>query len=140
MKGTPPWIDLRLEQAVQSCCIAAIEKSILRSAHDISDGGIAIALAECCISGPEKPLGVRIEMREMIRGDALLFSESQSRIVVSLAEENLEQLRQVAAEHHVPMQVIGSVGGTSFVVQPLLRLPVDELRAIWSAGLTSRIK
>jgi phosphoribosylformylglycinamidine synthase len=79
-------------------------------------------------------------MREMIRGDALLFSESQSRIVVSLAEENLEQLRQVAAEHRVPMQVIGAVGGTSFVVQPLLRLPVDELRAIWSAGLTSRIK
>jgi phosphoribosylformylglycinamidine synthase len=97
-------------------------------------------LAECCVSGPEKPLGVRIEMREMIRGDALLFSESQSRMVVSLAEENLEQLQQVAAEHHVPMQVIGSVGGTSFVVQPLLRLPVDELRAIWSAGLTSRIK
>jgi len=140
VKGTPPWIDLRLEQAVQSCCVAAIEKGILRSAHDISDGGIAIALAECCISGPEKPLGVRIDMREMIRGDALLFSESQSRIVVSVAEENLEQLREVAAEHHVPMQVIGAVGGTSFVIQPLLRLPVDELRAIWSAGLTSRIK
>ncbi|MET0224233.1 MAG: phosphoribosylformylglycinamidine synthase subunit PurL, partial [Terrimicrobium sp.] len=110
VKGTPPWIDLRLEQAVQSCCVAAIEKGILRSAHDISDGGIAIALAECCISGPEKPLGVRIEMREMIRGDALLFSESQSRIVVSVAEENLEQLREVAAGHHVPMQIIGAVG------------------------------
>jgi phosphoribosylformylglycinamidine synthase len=79
-------------------------------------------------------------MREMIRGDALLFSESQSRIVVSVAEENLEQLREVAAGHHVPIQVIGAVGGTSFVIQPLLRLPVDELRAIWSAGLTSRIK
>ena len=140
VKGTPPWIDLRLEQAVQSCCVAAIEKGILRSAHDISDGGIAIALAECCISGPEKPLGVRIDMREMIRGDALLFSESQSRIVVSVAEENLEQLREVAAGHHVPMQVIGAVGGMSCVIQPLLRLPVDELRAIWSAGLTSRIK
>ena len=140
VKGTPPWIDLQLEQAVQSCCVAAIEKGIIRSAHDISDGGIAIALAECCVSGPEKPLGARIEMREMIRGDALLFSESHSRIVVSVAEENLEQLRQVAAEHHVPMQVIGAVGGTSFVIQPLLRLPVDELRAIWSGGLTSRIK
>jgi phosphoribosylformylglycinamidine synthase len=140
VKGTPPWIDLQLEQAVQRCCVAAIEKGILRSAHDISDGGIAIALAECCVSGPEKPLGVRIEMREMIRGDALLFSESQSRIVVSVAEENLEQLRQVAGEHHVPMQVIGAVGGGSFVIQPLLRLPVEELRAIWSGGLTSRIK
>ena len=125
---------------MQRCCIEAIEKGVLRSAHDISDGGIAITLAECCVGGPEKPLGVRIEMREMIRGDALLFSESQSRIVVSVAEENLEQLRELAAGHHVPMQVIGAVGGTSFVIQPLLRLPVDELRAIWSAGLTSRLK
>jgi hypothetical protein len=57
-----------------------------------------------------------------------------------VAEENLEQLREVAAEHHVPMQVIGTVGGASFVIQPLLRLPVDELRAIWSAGLTNRLK
>jgi phosphoribosylformylglycinamidine synthase subunit PurL len=140
VKGTPPWIDLRLEQAVQNCCIAAIDKGILRSAHDISDGGIAIALAECCVGGPEKPLGVRIEMREMIRGDALLFSESQSRIVVSVAEKNLEELREVASEHHVPIQVIGAVGGASFVIQPLLRVAVDELRSIWSAGLTSRLK
>ncbi len=140
VKGTPPWIDLRLEQAVQSCCIAAIDRGILRSAHDISDGGIAVALAECCVSGPEKPLGVRIEMREMIRGDALLFSESQSRIVVSVAEKYLEELREVTSEHHVPMQVIGAVGGASFVIQPLLRVAVDDLRAIWSAGLTSRLK
>ena len=140
VRGTPPWIDLKLEQAVQGCCIAAIERGILRSAHDISDGGLAVALAECCVGGPEKPLGVRIEMREMIRGDAFIFSESQSRIVVSVAEENLEQLREVAAEHHVPMQVIGAVGGTSFVIHPLLRLPLDELRTIWSTGLTSRLK
>ena len=140
VKGTPPWIDLRLEQAVQNCCVKAIEKGILRSAHDISDGGLAVALAECCIGGPEKPLGVRIEMREMIRGDALLFSESQSRIVVSVAEENLAQLREVAGEHHVPIRVIGTVGGARFAIQPLLQLPVEELRATWGAGLTSRLK
>ena len=140
VKGTPPWIDLQLEQAVQNCCVAAIEKGILRSAHDVSDGGLAIALAECCVGGPDKPVGARIEMREMIRGDALLFSESQSRIVVSVMEENLEQLRQVAGEHRVPTQVIGAVGGASLVIQPLLRLPVEELRAIWSAGLTGQIK
>ena len=139
MKGTPPWIDLRLEQAVQSCCVAAIEKGILRSAHDISDGGIAIALAECCISGPEKPLGVRIEMREMIRGDALLLA-SRNRGSSYQLRKRIWSNWEDAAGHHVPMQVIGAVGGTSFVIQPLLRLPVDELRAIWSAGLTSRIK
>lgn len=140
VKGTPPWIDLQLERAVQSCCVEAIDKGIIRSAHDLSDGGLAVALAECCVSGPEKPLGVRIEMHEMIRGDAVLFSESQSRIVVSVAEENLAQLREIAADHHAPMQVIGVVGGASFFIQPLLRLPVDELRALWSGGLTRRIQ
>jgi phosphoribosylformylglycinamidine synthase len=140
VKGTPPWIDLRLERAVQNCCIQAIDRGIVRSAHDLSDGGLAIGLAECCVSGPEKPLGVRIEMREMIRGDALLFSESQSRIVVSVREESLGQLREIAAEHQVPMQVIGVVGGASFVIQPLVRLPVEELRALWSGGLARRIQ
>jgi phosphoribosylformylglycinamidine synthase len=140
VKGTPPWIDLRLEQAVQTCCIKAIERGILSSAHDISDGGLAIALAECCIGGPDKPLGVRIEMREMIRGDALLFSESQSRILVSVAGENLSQLREAADEHQVPMQILGTVGGGRFTIHPLLQVPVEELRATWRAGLTGRLQ
>lgn len=138
-RGTPPWIDLRVERSVQLCCIEAIEKGILRSAHDVSDGGLAVALAECCVSGPEKPLGVRIETHEMIRGDALLFSESQSRIVVSLKAENLASLQEIAARHSIPLQVIGTVGGSRFVIQPLLQLPVDELKTIWSTGLSSRI-
>jgi phosphoribosylformylglycinamidine synthase subunit PurL len=140
VKGTPPWIDLRLEQAVQSCCVEAINKGLLRSAHDISDGGLAVALAECCVSGPDKPLGVRIERREMIRADAFLFSESQSRVVVSVEEKNLGQLRELAAARNVPMQIIGAVGGTRLVIQPLLHVPVEELRTIWSMGLTSRLR
>jgi phosphoribosylformylglycinamidine synthase len=139
-RGTPPWIDLKLELAVQNCCLDAIDEEILRSAHDVADGGLAVALAECCIGGPEKPLGVRIETREMIRGDALLFSESQSRIVVSLKEENVERLKAIAERHHVPMQTIGSVGGTRFTIQPLLQMAVEELKTIWSNGLTARLK
>jgi phosphoribosylformylglycinamidine (FGAM) synthase-like enzyme len=106
----------------------------------VSDGGLAVALAECSIGGPEKPLGVRIETREMIRGDALLFSESQSRIVVSLKEENSERLKAIAERHHVPMQTIGAVGGTRFTIQPLLQMAVEELKTIWSNGLTARLK
>jgi phosphoribosylformylglycinamidine synthase subunit PurL len=139
-RGTPPWIDLKMEQSVQNCCREAIEEQLLCSAHDVSDGGLAVTLAECCVGGPEKPLGVRIERREMIRGDALLFSESQSRIVVSLKEDNVGRLNDLAARHGVPAQVIGIVGGTRFVIQPLLQLPVEELRAIWSTGLTARLK
>jgi len=139
-KGTPPWIDLKLEQAVASCCIEAIERGIVRSAHDISDGGLAVALAECCIAGPEKPLGVRIATREMIRGDALLFSESQSRIMVSVQEKDLAQLEAIAAQHHAPLQTIGSVGGTRLIVQPLVYLPVEELKSIWSSALEKRLR
>jgi phosphoribosylformylglycinamidine synthase len=140
VKGTPPWIDLKLERAVQNCCRKAIDRGILRSAHDVSDGGLAVTLAECCVGGPDKPLGVRIDMHEMIRGDALLFSESQSRIVLSVEEKDLSQLRELATEMHVPMQAIGTVGGTRFVIRPLLQLPVEELRSVWANGLTARLK
>jgi phosphoribosylformylglycinamidine synthase II len=140
VRGTPPWIDLRLEHAVQHCCLEAIQRGIVRSAHDVSDGGLAVALAECCVCGPEKPLGVRVEMREMIRGDALLFSESQSRIVVSLQEKDLGELQAIAAKENVPVQVLGSVGGTRLIIQPLLRLPVEEVRAIWSSALPNHLK
>ena len=139
-RGTPPWIDLKLERAVQLCCIEAIEQQLLSSAHDVADGGLAVALAECCISHPDKPLGVRIETHEMIRGDALLFSESQSRIVVSLPEQKIARLKEIAAQHNVPMQVIGSVGGNRFTIQPLVQLPVEDLHAIWSNGLSGRVK
>jgi phosphoribosylformylglycinamidine synthase len=138
-RGTPPWIDLKLEQAVQNCCRDAIEEGLLRSAHDISDGGLAVALAECCVSGLDKPLGVRIETPEMNRGDAFLFGESQSRIIVSLAEGNLARLREVAARHAAPLQVIGTVGGSHLVIRPLLALPVEDVRAAWSSGLTDRL-
>ena len=138
-RGTPPWIDLKMESAVQRCCTEAIEQEVLCSAHDVSDGGMAVTLAECCVGG-EKPVGVRIDSREMIRGDALLFSESQSRIIVSLKEQNLDKLRAITARHSVPMQVIGTVGGTRFVFQPLVQVSVEELKGIWSTGLTSRLK
>ena len=125
---------------MQRCCLEAIDEGILRSAHDISDGGLAVALAECCISGPERPLGVRIQTHEMIRADALLFSESQSRILVSLKEENMGRLQEIATRFNVPLQTIGAVGGTRFVIRPLMQVPVEELKSIWSNGLVSRLR
>jgi phosphoribosylformylglycinamidine synthase len=140
VRGTPPWIDLKMERALQNCCLEAIEQEILQSAHDLSDGGLGVALAECCVGGPERLFGVRIEANQMLRGDALLFSESQSRMIVSVKEEQLGRLEEIVAKHGVPMQVIGAVGGHRFVVQPWVQLPVDELKTIWSTGLTSRLK
>ncbi|HKY07571.1 MAG TPA: phosphoribosylformylglycinamidine synthase subunit PurL [Candidatus Binatia bacterium] len=139
-RGTPPWIDLRVERSVQLACLEAVEQDLLSSAHDVSDGGLAIALAECCMGQSDKQFGVRIETHEMIRGDASLFSESQSRIVVSLKEENIARLKEIAARHNVPMQIIGAVGGNRLTIQPLVQLPVDELKTIWSTALAARLK
>jgi phosphoribosylformylglycinamidine synthase len=140
VKGTPPWIDLRLERAVQQTCLKAAEKGILHSAHDISDGGLAVALAECCIAGPDRPLGARIELREVMRGDALLFGESQSRIVVSVNEADLPRLRQIAEKEAAPLQVIGEVGGAQLSLQPFAQIAVDEAKSLWSQGLERRMK
>jgi phosphoribosylformylglycinamidine synthase len=139
-RGTPPWIDLRVERAVHLACLEAIDQQLLESAHDVSDGGLAVALAECCMGHPEKHFGARIETHEMIRGDAALFSESQSRIVLSLKEENIDRLKEIATRHGVSMQIIGAVGGNRLTIQPLVQLPVDELRTIWSTSLASRLK
>jgi phosphoribosylformylglycinamidine synthase len=139
-RGTPPWIDLKIERAVQNCCREAIERGLLRSAHDVSDGGLAVALAECCIAGAEKPLGLRMNAHEMNRGDAFLFGESQSCIIVSLAEGKLGEVKELAARHSVPLHVIGVVGGNRFVIQNLVSLPLEELRAAWLGGLMDRVK
>lgn len=140
VKGTPPWIDLRLERAVQQSCIKAIEKGILCSAHDVSEGGLAVALAESCVGGPARPLGAMIELREGMRADALLFGESQSRIVVSVKERDLGRLKEIADHEGAPIQVLGEVGGSRLVIQPMVQLPVDEIREIWSGSLASKLQ
>jgi hypothetical protein len=58
---------------------------------------------------------------------------------VSVKEENLDKLREIAARHAVPMQVIGTVGGTRFVFQPLVQVSVEELKGIWSSGLAAKL-
>lgn len=140
VRGTPPWIDLKMERAVQQCCLKAIERGIIRSAHDIAEGGLAVALTECCVGGPEKPLGVKVDLPEMMRPDARLFGESQSRIIVSVKERDLGRLEAIAQKEGVPVQALGEVGGSRFVIQPLIQLAVDELKSIWSGGLERRLQ
>jgi phosphoribosylformylglycinamidine synthase len=139
VKGTPPSVDLKLEKAVQKCCVEAIQRGLLQSAHDVSDGGLAVALAESCIIGPEKPLGALVKLDRGMRPDALLFGESQSRIVVSLKKKNLKQLKDIAGRAGAPLEVIGEVGGTRLNVRSLLNVPVNELRSLWSNGLKRRL-
>lgn len=131
--GQPPTLDLDLEARVQECCRKAIRDRLIKSAHDCSEGGLAVALAESCIAGQ---IGLRAAIAPEGRWDAGLFGESQSRIVVSLAAKDVPALETLAAELNVPAAVIGTVGGDALRIEPWIELTVAEMAAAWANALT----
>ena len=110
--GMPPYLDVEQEQAVQQCVLKLIQKGWVESAHDCSEGGLLVTIAECCFTHPSTPLGATITLhQERLRLDALLFGESPSRIVISVKEEHLLQVTQFIQDlgTKVPMSVLGQV-------------------------------
>ena len=125
VKGKPPAIELPFEKRLQKACLEAIRAGIIKSAHDCSEGGLAVALAECCICNQDKMLGAEIVLPDKIRKDALLFGETQSRITVSLEEKNLRKLEKICKKNKIPYQVIGKVD-----YEQRLRIEVDNQKFI----------
>ncbi len=133
--GLPPRLDYAKEKAVQAAVRALIRMELVRSAHDCSEGGLAVALAECCISGPE-PFGAEIDLsgRGSERPDELLFNESQSRIVISVPRENAAAALALAEWQGVPARRLGFTGGDHLRIKAgkhEWRWPVNDLRDKW---------
>ncbi|BCM91425.1 phosphoribosylformylglycinamidine synthase subunit PurL [Abditibacteriota bacterium] len=137
-EGDAPALDLDRELNVHRLTLAAIRRQLIKSAHDCSDGGLGIALAESSIAGEigaSIELAPEIEATPNIRLDSVLFGESQSRIVVSVARENWPTLQAMARKIGVPVALLGSVGGDRFtladnragILRPLANLPVEEM-------------
>lgn len=142
-KGRPPRLDLNREIMIQKVCLEAIKEGIINSAHDCSEGGLAIALAECCISG-RKPVGAEIKLEESgLRADALLFGESASRIILSLHEGNLGKLEKIAKAKDVPLSILGRVGGDRLKIRLTVNgsqlmaidLPIKDLEDQWRKAI-----
>jgi len=104
--GTPPALDIEAEKRLQACVREAIAQRLLHSAHDCSDGGLAVALAECCMMGE---YGAEIALATDERADAALFGETASRVVVSLPVANLPLLREIAKAYRVSAIELGVV-------------------------------
>jgi len=124
-EGPPPHVDLELEIKVQDAVRDLIRTGLVKSAHDCSEGGLAVALAESCFN-PEKLFGAEIHVGA---GDTpapiVLFNESQSRIVISVAPENLKNTIAMLRERDVPFQQVGRVGGDQ------LRIQVNDETFAW---------
>ncbi len=139
VQGVPPCIDLSFEPRLQRVCLEAIRRGLARSAHDCSEGGLAVALAESCMAGGiglECAPGAleRLLERDGCRRDSLLFGESQSRIVLSLAPERLPDLERLAAERGVPLAVLGTVGGERLRLGRWVDVAVSEMSEVWGTA------
>ncbi len=132
--GDAPPIELPLERNVQTACLEMIRKGYVKSAHDISEGGLAVALAESCIGGGSG-IGAWIEFNPKQRADAALFGEDQSRIIVTTAQGNFDPLHRIANNHHIPAMVIGEVGGDELRVGSLVKLSVQLLKSTYEGAL-----
>jgi phosphoribosylformylglycinamidine (FGAM) synthase-like enzyme len=141
-----PRLDLERERKVQEATLRAAEEGLLESAHDCSDGGLAVALAECCFSSLGRG-GVGAEVK--LDGGALtptahLFSETPSRVVVSFDESQRTRLERIVAGAGAPFRVIGRVGGPLLRVRTggdeLIAQPVAELEAAWRAALGRKLR
>ena len=131
--------------AVQALVRAAIDRRLLRSAHDCSEGGLAVALAESALLAEALPLGAVIDLDQQgMRVDGLLFGESQSRIVVSVRREDTPVIQQMAQESGVPCAELGTVGGDRLTIavhedRGAITTCIDrdcaQLNAIWRGAL-----
>jgi phosphoribosylformylglycinamidine synthase len=135
-------LDLAAERAVLEACRAAIAARLLGSAHDCAEGGLAVALAESCVSGP-RPVGAEIDVGSVGdsgggRPDLTLFGEGPSRVVVSVKAEAARHFEQLMSEFRVPWRWVGTVGGERLVVRAggtrLVDLPVDRIASAWRGG------
>ena len=152
-QGSPPWLNLETEKAVHDCMLKLIGEGLIRSAHDCSDGGLAVTLAECCFSPTleqGQALGARIQLqRDGLRLDALLFGETPSRIVLSVSSEHVDRIFEVAQEFEVVAADIGEVGGSEYILDVQgdgnepgchIQVPIGTLHEQWSQSLEQKLQ
>ncbi|MDY6910885.1 MAG: phosphoribosylformylglycinamidine synthase subunit PurL [Chloroflexota bacterium] len=130
--GGRPSIDIEFEKRLHECLLAAIGEGLLKSAHDCSDGGLVVAIAESCITGG---IGFEGEVPMAGRLDAALFGEGQSRVVVSVESSKLDRLEKIATEHKIPLHRLGTTKGDRFALGDIIDLSLSEIADVWHSGL-----
>jgi phosphoribosylformylglycinamidine synthase II len=146
VRGLPPALDLDRERAVQRLVVQLAEERLIRSADDCSDGGIAVTIAECCFDSGGMGAEISIDSTEIssdphLNDAAAVFGESASRIVVSMAADDVTRVLELAAAAGVPARVIGQTGGNRLRIAAGGRMTIDlatgDAERAWSAAIDS---
>ncbi len=140
--GLPPRVDLAHERRLHALLARLVREGLAPTAHDVSEGGLAVALCESAFGGP-RGIGVRVELADTIRPDALLFGEAPGRVLV--ATRSPGEVVRLAREAGVPAREIGRTGDERLVIGPpggpaWIDAPLERLRAIWAGAIPRRME
>jgi phosphoribosylformylglycinamidine synthase len=140
--GLPPRVDLEHERRLLRLLREGVADGRIESAHDVSSGGLAVALAECGIAGPER-IGARVALAEAMRPEALLFGESTGRVIAATADP--QGLLAAARACGVPAALVGETGGERLHIAGgsgtvWIDVPLAELHEVWSRALPRRME
>jgi phosphoribosylformylglycinamidine synthase len=143
--GKVPALDLNREVAVQKACLAAAEAGLLASAHDCSDGGLSVALAESCFSTLGRDaIGAKVDLKGPLGPTTLLFSESPSRIIISFNPSDAGAVQEIAEHNQAPFAMLGRVGGNELVIavdgEETVRADIAELESAWRDALATKLQ
>ena len=140
--GIPPRLDLKKEKALQNLLVNGARKRLFHSCHDLSEGGLAVGLTECLLERIGHPLGTRVELSfsSGLRQDALLFGESQSRVLVSLSPAKEKDLEIEARKAGVSFHKIGEVIPSGFMIKSLVDLSSDQIERTYRDAIPRRMR
>ena len=140
--GAPPSIDLHAEKALNDCLVAMAAERSVQSAHDTSDGGLAVTIAECCFASERLSAEIKLQTEDPL--EYALFEESGARAIVSVHPDGLARVEQIAAQYKVEARRIGTVTSGEFCIQlnghPVIRSAIGQLCKIWNGSLETSLK
>lgn len=134
--GRPPALDWTAEKALIEFLVEAAGEGLLSSAHDLSEGGLGVALAECCIAGGT---GAVVRPGGTHPPHITVFSESQSRALVSAPGEKVPLLKALAGRHRVPLEVIGVTGGDRIEAEGIFSISLEEAGRVYRDSLAEMV-
>ncbi len=141
VQGDVPSLDLEFEKKLQQVTLEMIRRGWVQSAHDVSDGGLAVALAECCLDARRgHGMGCRVTLPDGGRRDFLLFGEDASRIVITVSPDRAESVAQSATAAAIPCTRLGTVGGPDLHINDWIHISVREIESLYRNSIRNRME
>lgn len=135
-KGDAPSLDLAFEAKLQEALLGLIQNGLIKSAHDCAEGGLAVALAESCISNQDRSIGCTIDLNDAIRTDCLLFGETQSRVIISCSPDREVTIEENLNDASLPFAKIGKVGGDRMKINDLIDSSIEQMHRAFYEAMT----